>query len=143
MLTTTHLTMMTTSMTTRLHDNTNHKGLALCGHIILPGCDCTLVGPDQYPRCTSAVKVREAMGSPKAPHATKSRRKTQLLFMVAQQLRRNRRSQDTLVRVMKSLKSYRCRLVRQQKHDGEGRKPIRCLALQQWRSPESLRRTLD
>ena len=36
MFTTTHLTMMTTS---------NHKGMALCGHIILPGCDCTPVVP--------------------------------------------------------------------------------------------------
>ena len=71
--------MITTSMTTRLHDDTNHKGLALCGRIILLGCDCTLVGPGQYTRCTSAVKVRDALGSPEAPHPTKSRRKTQLL----------------------------------------------------------------
>ena len=45
--------------------------------------------------------------------------------MVAEQVRRNRRSKDTLVRVMKSLKSHRCRLVRQQKHDGEGLKTHR------------------
>ena len=56
MFTTTHLTTTTTSMTTRLPDDTNHKGLALCGHTILPGCDCKLVGPGQYSRYTSAVK---------------------------------------------------------------------------------------
>ena len=56
MFTTTHLTTTTTSMTTRLLDYTNRKGLALCGHIILPGCGCTLVGPGQYARDTSAVK---------------------------------------------------------------------------------------
>ena len=35
---------------------TNRKRLALCGHITLPGCDCALVRPGQYPQYISAVK---------------------------------------------------------------------------------------
>ena len=76
--TTTHLTMMTTSKTTRLQDNTNHKGLALCGHIILLVVTARWWVPVNT-HGTPASNVREAVGSPKAPHATKSRRKTQLL----------------------------------------------------------------
>ena len=48
MFTTTRLTTKTTSVTTGLVDYTNHTGLALCGHIILPEFECTLVGPGQY-----------------------------------------------------------------------------------------------
>ena len=32
------------------------KELALRGRMILPGCDCTLVGPGQYPRYTDSRK---------------------------------------------------------------------------------------
>ena len=56
MFTATRLTTKTTSVTTGPVDYTNHTGLALCGHIILPEFECTLVGPGQYPRYTSAVK---------------------------------------------------------------------------------------
>ena len=74
----------TTSMTTRHQDNTIHKGLPLCGHITLPGCVWTLVGPGQYPRHTSAVKDGWPWVAQKHRRRLQAANMTQLLYMVAE-----------------------------------------------------------
>ena len=60
-----------TTMTTR-----TTKGWRSDDSIILLGCSVTLVGPGQYPRYTSAVKEREAVGSPATDKAAKHDRNT-------------------------------------------------------------------
>ena len=55
--------MMTTSKTTRLQDNTNHKGLARCGHITLDVTARWWVPVNTHG--TPAPQRREAVGGQK------------------------------------------------------------------------------
>ena len=73
----TSLTMMTTSKTTRLQDNTNHKGLALFGHITLDVTARWWVQVDTHG--APAPQRREAVGSPKPHKRLQAADKTQTL----------------------------------------------------------------
>ena len=77
--------MMTTSETTRLQDYTNHKGLALCGHITLDVTARWWVPVTTH--STPAPQRREAVGSPKTSQATTSRQQDSNTCMVAELVR--------------------------------------------------------
>ena len=77
---------MTTSKTTRLQDYTNHKGLALCGHITLDVTARWWVPVNTHG--TPAPQRREAVGSPKLHKRLQAANKTQTLAkMVAEPVR--------------------------------------------------------
>ena len=69
--------MMTTSKTTRLQDYTNHKGLALCGHITLDVTARWWVPVNTHG--TPAPQRREAVGSPQIHKRLQAANKTQTL----------------------------------------------------------------
>ena len=77
----TSLTMMTTSKTTRLQDYTNHKGLALCGHITLDETAGWWVPINTHG--TPAPQRREAVGGPKLHKRLQAANKTQTLTCLA------------------------------------------------------------
>ena len=68
---------MTTSKTTRLQDHTNHKGLALCGHVTLDVTARWWVPTNTHG--TPAPQRREAVGGPKLHKRLQAANKTRTL----------------------------------------------------------------